>query len=208
MIRLFTALTLLVCSILTAQTKYEEGMEKAFALWSENKPMEAVALFERIGAAEKDQWLPYYYIALANTTESFTTQDKEKVPQLLEKAQQAQDKATALLPDNAELLVMQAMIHTAWIAYDPMTNGMKLSGTVNQIYEKALKLAPDNPRVVFCKAEFELGGAKYFGTDTAPICEQIKKSLTLFENFKPESPFHPKWGHDRAKTIAATCNQE
>ena len=206
MIRLFTALAILVCGIITAQTKYETGMEKAFALWSEDKPTEAVALFERIGAAEKDNWLPYYYIALANTTEAFTTKDKEKVTALLNKAQEAQDKATMLSPDNAELLVMQAMIHTAWIAYDPMTNGMKLSGIVTQIYEKALKLAPENPRVVFCSAEFELGGAKYFGTDTAPICEQIKKSLTLFENFKPESPFHPKWGYDRAKNIAATCN--
>jgi hypothetical protein len=27
------------------------------------------------------------------------------------------------------------MIHTAWIAFDPMTNGQKLSGTVMQLYK-------------------------------------------------------------------------
>ena len=52
-------------------------------------------------------------------------------------------------PNNAELLVIQAMIHTAWIAFDPMTNGQKLSGTVMELYGKAQAIAPENPRVVF-----------------------------------------------------------
>jgi hypothetical protein len=39
------------------------------------------------------------------------------------------------------------MIHTAWIAFDPMTNGQKLSGTVMQLYGKAQAMS-ENPRVV------------------------------------------------------------
>ena len=207
MIRLITMFVFLVCSALSAQSQYETGMQKAFDLWQENKNTEASALFERIGGAEKDNWLPPYYVALVNTTAAFNPANKDKVPALLAKAQEAQDKAMMIAPDNAELLVMQALIHTAWIVYDPMTNGMKLSGKVNAIYAKALAIAPNNPRVVFSKADFEIGSARYFGTDTAPMCAEIERAIELFANFKPESPFHPKWGLDRATQQLEQCKK-
>ena len=207
MIRLITLFVTLVAGTLTAQTQYETGMQKAFALWSENKPAEASALFERIASVEKDNWLPPYYAALVNTTQAFQVKDKETISVLLAKAQTNLDNAMILSQDNAELLVMQAMIHTAWIVADPMTNGMKLSAKVNEIYTKALIIAPNNPRVVFCKAEFEIGGAAYFGNDTKPMCEQIERAIGLFATFKPESVFHPKWGLDRAEEALKQCKK-
>jgi len=207
MIRFITLFVLFVCGLVSAQSQYETGMQKAFALWGEGKATEASAMFERIAAAEKDNWLPSYYVALVNTTEAFQTQDKEKLKALLTKAQAAQDIADGLSPDNAELLVMQAMIYTAWIVYDPMNNGMKLSAKVNEIYAKALKLAPDNPRAVFGKAEFAMGSAKYFGGDTKPMCDEVARAVTLFANFKPETPFHPNWGKDRAEETLKECNK-
>jgi hypothetical protein len=50
-----------------------------------------------------------------------------------------------------------------------------------------------------------ISGAKYWGTDTKPMCEAIAKSIELFANFKPESVFHPKWGADRAKEALGNC---
>ena len=44
---------LFISSLLTAQTKFEQGMGKAFQLWDEGKNTEASAMFERIAAAEK-----------------------------------------------------------------------------------------------------------------------------------------------------------
>ncbi len=207
MIRLITMFVLLVCSTLSAQSQYETGMQKALDMWGEGKPTEAAALFERIGSAEKNNWLPSYYVALVNTVEAFQPKNKEKVPALLAKAQEAQDKAMMIAPDNAELLVIQAMIHTAWIVYDPMTNGMKLSGKVNELYAEAIKIAPDNPRVVFSKADFEIGSARYFGNDTAPMCAEIERSVELFATFKPETPFHPTWGLDRATQQLEQCKK-
>ena len=125
---------------------------------------------------------------------------------LLDAAQKAQDEINSLAPDNAEVLVMQAMIHTAWIVYDPMTNGQRLYQDVLFLYGKAEKIAPENPRVVFNKASFEKGGAEYFGGDIAPMCEKIKASINLFANFKPETPLHPTWGLERAKQEVANCN--
>lgn len=208
MIKSITTLVFFICSFAaSAQSQYEQGMGKAFQLWGEGKSTEAAAMFERIAAAEKDNWLPNYYVALVNTTEAFKTKDREQVTALLTKAQNALDVELAKDSANAELLVMQAMIHTAWIVFDPMTNGMALSGKVMELYTKAQMIAPENPRVVFGKAEFEIGGARYFGTDTKPMCAEIERAIGLFATFKPASAFHPKWGLDRALEAQKQCKQ-
>jgi hypothetical protein len=124
---------------------------------------------------------------------------------LLNKAQNALDVELIKTPNNAELLVMQAMIHTAWITFDPMTNGQKLSATVMGLYAKAQAIAPENPRVIFGKAEFEIGAAQFWGTDTKPMCAQIEKAIGLFATFKPETPFSPKWGLERAQEALKNC---
>lgn len=198
-------LALTLCALGYSQGNYEQGMQKAFELWESGNNTEAAAQFERIASAEKDNWLPNYYVAMVNTTTAFGANDAKQKEQLLSKAQQALDSAMDVDPNNAELLVMQAMIHTVWIAADPMTNGQRLSGTVMQLYGKASALAPENPRVVLSKAQFELGSAQFFGTDTTPICNQIEKSLQLFDTFKPETDFHPKWGSDQAEEALKNC---
>lgn len=203
--KIIVIIMLFVSATIFAQGNYEKAMKNAFDLWEQGKESEASDNFERIASAEKNNWLPNYYVALINTTAAFQTRDKNKIDVLLTKAQKVLDIELEKAPDNPELMVMQAMIYTAWITYDPMTNGMKLSGKVMEIYGKAEKIAPENPRVVFGKAEFEIGGAKYFGTDIKPICAQIDKSIILFANFKAESPFHPKWGLDRALEMQKNC---
>ncbi|WP_026710414.1 hypothetical protein [Flavobacterium filum] len=205
MTKIIITIVLLVTSQLFSQGQFEQGMGKAFALWGEGKNTEASAMFERIASAEKENWLPNYYVVLVNTTTAFATKDKEQMNALLSKAQSALDVELNKYPNNAELLVMQAMIHTAWIAFDPMTNGMKLSGKVMEIYAKAEQIEPNNPRVIFSKAEFEMGSAKFFGTDTKPICAQIEKSIELFATFKPQTVFHPNWGLERAQEAAKNC---
>ena len=204
---LITTLAFFITSLVIAQSQFEQGMGNALKTWGEGKPTEATALLERIALAEKNSWLPNYYIGLIATTEAFQTKDKEKITALLIKAQQVLDIETAKNDKNPELMVLQAMIYTAWIVYDPMTNGMKYGAKAQEIYEKALVIAPNNPRVVFCKAEYEIGGAKFWKQDTTPMCEQVKKSIELFDNFKPETPLHPNWGKDRATQTLLSCGK-
>jgi hypothetical protein len=205
MTKIIIAIVLFITSLVSAQGKFEQGMGKAFQLWGEGKNTEASAMFERIAAAEQTSWLPNYYVALVNTTSAFATKDKEQIDLLLTKAQNALDVELIKTPNNPELLVLQAMIHTAWIAFDPMTNGQKLSGKVMELYGKAEAIAPENPRVIFEKAEFEIGGAKFWGKDTKPMCAQIEKAIGLFATFKPETPFSPKWGLERAQEVMKNC---
>lgn len=205
MTKLITIIAMFVASIVSAQTQFDQGMQKALQTWKEGNSKEALVQFEQIAKVEKTNWLPNYYIAFINTTQAFGEKDKTKIESSLNAAQKAQDVCNELAQDNPEVLVLQAMIHTAWIVYDPMTNGQRLSGDAMYILNKAYKIAPENPRVVFQKASFEIGMAQYFGQDTKPMCIQIEKSIELFATFKPESAFHPSWGLDRAQEAVKAC---
>lgn len=207
MTKIFTMIALFVCSLLSAQTQYEKGMGNALKVWKEGKSTEASALFERIAAVEKANWLPDYYVAFINTVEAFKAEDKTKIPAYLDKAQKALDEAAIISPNNAEIMVVQAMLYTAWIVQDPMTNGMKYSSKAMEQYYKAQVLAPNNPRVVSCKAEFEIGGAQWTGADVKSLCKDMERSIQLYADFKPESPFHPSWGLERAQETLKSCGK-
>ena len=205
MTKLITIIAMFVASVVSAQTQFDQGMQKALQTWKDGNSKEALVQFEKIASVEKTNWLPNYYIAFINTTQAFGEKDKTKIESLLNAAQKAQDVCNELAQENPEVLVLQAMIHTAWIVYDPMTNGQRLSDDAMYILNKAYKLAPENPRVVFQKASFEKGMAEYFGQDTKPMCVQIEKSIELFATFKPESAFHPSWGLDKAQEAVKAC---
>jgi hypothetical protein len=203
--KVILVLAVLVSGLAQAQGKFEQGMGKAMQLWGEGKNTEASDMFERIAAAEKTSWLPNYYVALVNTNTAFQTKDAEKINALLAKAQAALDIEMAKTPDNPELIVMQAMIHTALLSSDPMKYGMTLPAKVTELYAKAQIIAPENPRVVYCKAEFAIGGAQWTGANVKELCKDVEKSIDLFAKFKPESAFHPKWGLERANEALKGC---
>ncbi|MFD1602659.1 hypothetical protein ACFSJW_20420 [Flavobacterium artemisiae] len=203
--KIITVIALFAVVLVSAQTQFEQGMGKAFGLWKEGKNTEASQLFERIAAAEKTSWLPNYYVALVNTTATFTEKDKTKVALMLTKAQDALDVEMIKDQSNAELYVLQALIYTAYVVMDPMTNGMKYSSKVMEAYAKAKAIDPNNPRAVFGEADYQLGGAKWTGVDTKPLCAQVNKAIELFGTFKPETQFSPKWGLERALETQKTC---
>ncbi len=208
MTKVITTIVFFLTTVIAAHAQqYEQGMSKAFATWGEGNTTEATALFERIASVEKNNWLPNYYVALVNTTATFNPANSKAASAMLNKAQNALDNATMISSNNVEIMVLQALINTAWIVQDPMTNGMKLSAPTIALYDKALAIDPNNPRAVFGKADFEIGGAKYWGTDTKPMCEQVAKAIELFAKFKPESEFHPKWGLDRAQETLKECGK-
>ena len=197
---------LLVSAITNAQTNFETGMQKAFELWGQNNWTEAEQLFERIAAAEPNEWLPNYYIAQMNSLKTWEEKDPKIVKAQLDKAQEYLNSAVGLTKDNVDVLVLQAQIYTNWVAFDGMTYGMKYSAKITDLYNTAYRLAPDNPMVLLSRAEWNMGSARYFGQDTKPFCKDIEKAIELFPNFKPESAFHPNWGKERAEEVLKSCN--
>ncbi|MEO5787540.1 hypothetical protein [Gelidibacter sp.] len=198
---------LFMTGIMSAQSNYDKGMQKAFDLWQDNKWTEAEQLFERIAAAEPKEWLPNYYIAQLNSLKTWEEKDADKVKTQLEKAQNYLNDAMVIEKDNADILVMQAQILTNWVAFDGMTYGMKYSAKISDLYNKAYALAPNNPMVVLGRAEWNMGSARYFGQDTKPYCKDVEKAIELFANFKPETPFYPHWGIEHATSILKSCNE-
>ena len=205
--KLILAIVLLGTTFINAQDRYSKGMKKAFELWQNQKVIEASNMFERIATAEPDKWLPYYYVAQINTVISFGEKDEDKLSKQLEKAKEFLDVAKAISPNNPELLIQEALINTAWIAFDGATYAMTLSPKNAQLYQKAMELAPNNPRVILSKAEWDMGSARYFGKDITPYCKDVERALELFATFKSETPFYPSWGKERAEEVLANCGK-
>ncbi|MEO8773069.1 MAG: hypothetical protein ABI263_09070 [Gelidibacter sp.] len=198
---------LFVTGSLSAQSDYDQGMQKALALWQDSKSTEAEQLFERIAAAEPEKWLPNYYIAQLNSLKTWEEKDVDKVKSQLDKAQNYLNDAMAIEKENADIMVLQAQVLTNWVAFDGMTYGMKYSGKITDLYNKAYALAPSNPMVVLGRAEWNMGTARYFGQDTRPFCKDVEKAIELFTNFRPESPLHPNWGLQHAESVLESCKE-
>ncbi|MDO1514498.1 hypothetical protein Q2T41_17735 [Maribacter confluentis] len=193
---------------LTAQTPYETGMNNAFALWQDQKNTEAVQLFERIAAAESDNWLPPYYAGLIEIVSSFGLKDEALLTTKLTRAKTFLDAASEISENNPEILISYALLNTAYIAFDGAKYGMTLSAENAAIYEKAQKIAPNNPRVVLSKAEWDMGSARFFGKSIAPFCADIERAIGLFQEEEQTIKYYPYSGLDRAKEISANCKKE
>ncbi|MDG1040051.1 MAG: hypothetical protein P8H13_03995 [Polaribacter sp.] len=182
-----------------AQSPYEKEMSKAMQLWSQQKNTEAVQLFERIASAEKDNWLPSYYAATVLIVEGFSIKDEVKLTTHLKRAQDLLDTANYISKSNPEIIITQAMLNTVYVAFDGQKYGMKYAGENAQLYAAALKIAPNNPRVVLGKAQWDIGAAAFFGQSTEPFCKEIKRAIELFKKEKQKEKFAPFGGVERAQ---------
>lgn len=200
---------LLVANInLQAQTAYEKGMQSAFNLWDQDKLVEASNLFERIASVEKDNWLPPFYAGYIWVLTAFEIKDETQLKLTLDKAKTLLARAEKLSPNNAEILIAQALHNTAYINFDGQKYGMTLSQKNTAIYQEALQLAPENPRVILAKAEWDMGSARFFGQSTDPYCQDVQRALDIFNSDKElEKDFYPDWGKERAVQILEKCEK-
>ncbi|APQ18682.1 tetratricopeptide repeat protein [Maribacter hydrothermalis] len=200
--------TLIFTFSLSAQTPYEKGMNEAFALWEQQKNTEAVQLFERIASAETDNWLPSYYAGLLEIISSFGLKDEALLNTKLTRAKEFLDNASAKSKNNPEIMISYALLNTAYIAFDGAKYGMTLSGENVAIYQKAQAIAPNNPRVLLGKTEWDMGTAKFFGKSTAPYCEDVERAIVLFKEEEQTIPYYPYSGLERANEISSNCKKE
>ncbi len=207
MTKLISILTLLLVQFLTAQT-FEQDIQKSIDLWQNKQLDEALTSLENLNSTSKDAWLKDYYIGLIHVNEAYQkAQNKKEMIVHLEAADKAILKIYTPETQQVEILILVGMLQTAYIVYNPMQNAMNLSGEINELYQKALTLEPNNPRAILQKAQFDMGTAKYFNRSTQPMCNDIKKSIQLFDTFEVASSIHPNWGKDQAETLLKnSCN--
>jgi len=199
-------LTFFTFTTMTSQNSYEKGMSKAFELWGSQKPDEAINLFERIAKAEKENWIPYYYAAQVHIITTFGIKDAEEIESRLKKGKDFLNEARTFSKDNAEILIMEAMLNTAYVAYNPSVYGMTHSAKVEELYQRAKKLDPENPRATLNHAEWKMGSAKFWGKDPKAFCPEVEKAILYFEKeANNTTPFYPKWGLDQVKRVQQNC---
>ena len=188
-----------------APAAYTQTMLAAIAGQNTSKTAEELlanaASFEQAAAAAPKAWEPRYYQARSYSKMGSIEKEPAKKDQAFAQAQAALDQAQKLPgADQAEVLVLQAVIYQGMMMADPATRAEKYSALVTETLKQAKALAPANPRLhlllgndlYYCPAEY--GG----GPDKArPVYEQAK---ALFGSFRPATALSPVWGE---KTVDA-----
>lgn len=205
------ASVLLLSATLSAQSeKYMAAMKSNIAAIDSSfkTPANLLSLsntFERIGNAEKNQWLPYYYAALCQVNYSYTEQDKSKIDAIADKAAALIAKADSLQPDNSEISCIKSMIASCHMMVNPMQRYMEYGQEINSNLEVAMQQDPSNPRPEYLKGQ----GLKYtpeqFGGGCKTAKPLLEGSLDKYNKFKPASDIHPTWGKQRVEKLLSEC---
>lgn len=162
------------------------------------------AKFERIGDAEKTQWLPYYYAALIKARMSMEGMggDKDKVA---DEAATLINKASEIDKNNSEIYCIKTMIAQAKMMVDPMTRWMKYGAEANENIEAAKKADATNPRPYFLQSIALKNTPEQFGGGCASAKPLAEKAAKLYTEFKAASPLHPTWGKESVDDILKDC---
>lgn len=190
------------------QSKYEAGMvrglEQLKAAKTADEMTATSGFFERIGDAEKDKWLPYYYAAYANYLTGWMNPkaDKDKVG---EKSKELITKAEVLEPENSELYCMKQMVAILQMTVDPMSRWQSYGVEARSDIEKAIKADPNNPRIYYLNGQTLMNTPEAFGGGKAVAKKLFEKALDLYKTFKPASAFHPDWGKEETEKLLAAC---
>ncbi len=192
------------------QGGYETAMKNTLAQLGQATTREALLTvankFERIGRAEKDRWLPFYYMAFAKTIAATLEENPASRDNYLDEADAAVDNLKGLAYDKAEVLALQAFIRMIRISVDPATRGQHYAMQAASLLEEASAISADNPRVVLMMAQLQYGSALFFNADTGPACDRFKQALALFARQKAKAgPLAPAWGRAEAEKMLAKC---
>ena len=194
------------CSVLLfAQSdKYLPSMKKNIGLLDsamQNGTIKELANnFERIGDAEKLQWLPYYYASYCTVMSAFIEKDKSKTDAIADKAEELITKAEGLAgKENSETDIIKSMIASAHLMVDPQTRWMQYGKASSENIEKAKALDPTNPRAVYLEGQSKFYTPEAFGGGKAPAKVLFEKALVMFDSFKPQNELYPAWG--KASTL-------
>ena len=186
--------------------KYTAAMQKTLQLFDSAKTtadlLTVANTFERIGDAEKTQWLPYYYSGLALSTAGWNDPKMDKDANST-RINTLCDKAEAL-DKNSEIYVLRNMSATQQMMVDPQTRWQTYGTQAGKDLEIATKLNPDNPRIYYLKGESIFNTPPAFGGGKDKAKPLFEKAIALFKTDKPK-PLWPNWGLERSEEQLAKC---
>lgn len=202
---LFILVSAFATTMFGQNEKYVKTMEALVPTSDTSRDKESLITlgnsFERIANAEKTQWLPFYYAALANVNAGNTyimdgsMGDKSAdIDPLADKAEELLNKAEALSKDNSEIWVVRKMVASLKMMGNPMARFQQYGPAAATALETAKKLNMENPRVYLLEGQDLFFTPEQFGGDKAEAKKRFETAVSKFNAQKPESTLHPKWG--------------
>ncbi|ULQ52513.1 hypothetical protein [Flavihumibacter fluvii] len=208
---ILTISLILPAILLLAQSdKYKQAMVqhigKIESAFQSGNFLEIANSFERIGDAEKTQWLPYYYASYCQVISALVGTDKSKSDVLADKADALITKAETIAGgSNSETNVIRSMIASAHMMVDPQSRWQQYGQVSAGHIEKAKEQDPTNPRPVYLEGQSKFYTPEAFGGGKAIAAPLFEKALSMFDTFKPATEIAPSWGKASTQYFLSQC---
>lgn len=198
-----------LCSVIMVQAqsdKYVQAVQRNLALLDSAKTtadLQTVSAgFERIAEAEKTQWIPYYYAALAQVRIGFVDKNADK-DALATKALELVNKAEAI-ETNADLYTIRNMVATQQMLVDPMSRWQTYGQQAATALQNAIKANPDNPRPYYLQAMSLYNTPAQYGGGKDKAKPLFEKTIALAKA-EQVKPLYPHWGGAEAEKMLPLC---
>lgn len=193
------AILLVSFASLAQNEKYEAAM-KGLVSKINNAPFTESLVplsnqMERIASAEKNEWLPNYWVAYCNILESIKKTDEDEKDLILDKAEEYIKKADALVKNNDEMEHLHAYYNNARMIVSPMTRWMTYGPKIEEHIKAAKKLNPTNPRVALLEAEGVFYKPEMFGGGKEVAKPMLISAQKMYQEFTPKNEMMPNWGN-------------
>lgn len=157
------------------------------------------ARFVKIGEAQKTEWLPYYYAALAVSNYGWTLSAwSDRRDENADKGNALLNRAEAFSKNNSEIYIVRSMFATQQMMVDPQSRWQSYGQQAGAALEWAKKLNPNNPRVYYLQGISIFGTPEQFGGGKAAAKPLFEEAVRKFDVFRPESALSPNWGRQDA----------
>ena len=204
----FTLLIIVLCFAGTTRaddTKYMEAMKKNFTMMDSMKTVDDMVdvanSFLRIANAEKTKWLPFYYASYLNVLSCMTDPDASKKDVYLDEAEKTLAIADSLQPNESEIYVLKGFLFAGRLQIDPMNRYMKYLQPMNEAYEKAKILNPQNPRPEYLVGMTTYYTPEQFGGGAKAAKPILESAMKKFNEFVPKDELMPNWGKAQLETF-------
>jgi hypothetical protein len=183
-----------------------EAIDKMYQARTSQEYLEVANVFDRIGSAEQDEWLPYYYSAFCYTMLSTNTKEAGLIDEFLDKADEYLATAEQRKGDKVEVLAMKGFTAMLRISVDPATRGQEYSMKSIGFLQQAMQIDNKNPRVVLMLGQMQYGTAQFFGSGTSEACEMFNTALELFITEESQDlGLNPSWGKSQVESMLTKC---
>jgi hypothetical protein len=154
------------------------------------------------GDARDEEWRSYYAALLDYRLVLLAKDDAARAWPFTERCVDQLNQALVLDPASAEALALQSACLALQSRLDPWRSPLAAPRSLARI-DKALKLAPDNPRVLLLGAEGARERPKLFGGDDQQAFTLLKRAVGAFEEQGARARGVPAWGAADAFTCLA-----